>query len=48
MNFDYCISASTDFVMLDETTFINIIQVRLSSSFILLNLMVNLRSITEY
>lgn len=26
MNFDYCISASTDFVMLDETTFINIIQ----------------------
>ncbi|KAJ1392933.1 SKP1/BTB/POZ domain superfamily, partial [Sesbania bispinosa] len=26
MNFDYCISASTDFVLLDETTFINIIK----------------------
>jgi hypothetical protein len=30
MNFDYCISASTDFVLLDETTFINIIKVGLS------------------
>ncbi|XP_061356581.1 BTB/POZ domain-containing protein At2g30600 isoform X2 [Gastrolobium bilobum] len=26
LNFDYCISASTDFVLLDETSFINIIK----------------------
>jgi len=27
MNFDYFISASTDFVLLDDTTFFNIIKV---------------------
>lgn len=27
MNFDYCTTASTDFVMLDEATFGNILQV---------------------
>lgn len=33
MNFDYCTTASIDFVMLDEATFGNILQVNLYSCY---------------
>lgn len=33
MHFDYCTSASIDFVMLDEATFGNILQVNLDSGY---------------
>lgn len=39
MNFDYCTTASIDFVMLDEATFGNILQVNLFSCYCRVNSM---------